>query len=127
MRTAMNALCCANFSSSRDGWAPCKSIWCGGCYTPHPFDKFHQHQPADESGFVWRKPMDANKFRVARPGDHFITPFQCDKCIGRKLVGRTLVQGNRKDELLACCIRRANLDALWGRETSTVLANNRHL
>ena len=71
--------------------------------------------------------MDANKFKVARPGDHFITPFQCDKCIGRMLVGRTLIPGDRKDDLLACCIRRANLDALWSRETSTVLANTRHL
>jgi hypothetical protein len=30
-----------------------------------------------------------------------------------------------KDDLLMCCIRRANLDALWGRETQTVNATLR--
>ena len=123
----MTGLCCANFSSFRGGWAPCRSIWCGGCYTPHPQDNFHQHVPTDESGYEWAKPIDKDKFKVARAGDHFMVPFQCDKCLARMLLGRSLVVGDRKDELLACCIRRANLDALWGRESSTVLANTRHL
>ena len=102
-------------------------MWCGKCYEPHPLDRFHQHIPTDESGFEWVQPVRADKFKTARAGDQFITPFQCDKCIGRLLTGRTLIVGDRKDDLLACCIRRANLDALWGRESSTVLANNRHL
>lgn len=123
----MNGLCCANFSSFRGGWAPCRSVWCGGCYTPHPNDSFHQHEPSDESGYVWRKAVDKDKFKVARAGDHFMVPFQCDKCLARMLIGRSLIPGSRKDDLLACCIRRANLDALWGRETSTVLANTRQM
>ena len=102
-------------------------MWCGKCYVPHPLDRFHQHIQTDESGYVWNKPLDADKFRIARAGDQFMTPFQCDTCLARMLVGRTLDSTSRKDDLLACCIRRANLDALWGRETSTVLANTRHL
>ena len=102
-------------------------MWCGKCYTPHPLDRFHQHIPTDESGYVWIKAVDADRFRVARAGDHFITPCQCDTCLSRMLLGRSLIEGNRKDDLLACCLRRANLDALWGRESSTVLANTRHL
>ena len=60
-------------------------------------------------------------------GDHLMSPFQCDICIGRTLKGSTLDSGSRKDQLLACCIRRANLDVLWSREASTVAAHVRHI
>jgi hypothetical protein len=26
-----------NFSSSRSCWSPCNQVWCGACYTPHPW------------------------------------------------------------------------------------------
>lgn len=64
---------------------------------------------------------------MARDGDHLITPFQCDYCLFVMLTSRAPLQLNRQDALLQCCIRRANLDAFWGRESSTVLANRRNL
>jgi hypothetical protein len=48
---------------------------------------------------------------------HLVTPFQCDLCVSRNLQGRN---PGAHDELLMECIRQANLDALWGREASTV-------
>jgi hypothetical protein len=43
------------------------------------------------------------------------------------LTRRFPVRTNRKDMLLMCCLRRCNLDAFWGREESTVVANRRNL
>ncbi len=33
----ISGLFCANFSSSRSCWSPCNQVWCGACYTPHPW------------------------------------------------------------------------------------------
>ena len=123
----MNGLFCANYLSSRGGWPPCNSVWCGECYTPHPLDRFHRHEVTDASGFAWAHPRDETRFRVARAGDHLLSPFQCDTCVARTLRKSSLVPGNRQDDLLACCIRRANLDVLWSRESSTVAANRRQI
>jgi hypothetical protein len=62
---------------------------------------------------------------VARDGDHLLTPFQCDLCCFRNLQHQDPVPGLPKDDLLLCAIRRANLDALWGREPHTVSATLR--
>jgi len=43
------------------------------------------------------------------------------------LQGRDPLKADAKDDLLLCCIRRANLDAVWGRETHTVQATLRSL
>jgi hypothetical protein len=56
----------------------------------------------------------------ARPGDHLMTPFQCDLCHFRNIQG-----GNPSEELvghgaLLAAIRRANLDAFWARRPNTV-------
>jgi hypothetical protein len=53
----------------------------------------------------------------ARDGDHLTTPFQCDLCVFRNLKGRN---PGPHDALLMACIRQANLDACWGRESATV-------
>lgn len=46
--------------------------------------------------------------------------FQCDRCIFINLLHRLPIVDSPRDELVLCCIRRANLDAMWGREPSTV-------
>ena len=52
-----------------------------------------------------------------------MTPFQCDACHFENCKKRCPIEGNLQDEVAMLCIRRANLDALWSRERSTVRAN----
>lgn len=54
-------------------------------------------------------------------------PFQCDTRVFYLLKKRAPNSFLLKDKLLQVCIRRANLDAMWGRETPTVLANRRNV
>jgi len=121
----MSGLFCANFAHYRWHWTPCRSAWHGSCYVPHGLDNFYYHVLTDEEGFDWRPPESLTRFRVARDGDHLLTPFQCDLCCFRNLQRRDPVIGLAKDDLLLCCIRRANLDAVWGREPHTVSATLR--
>jgi hypothetical protein len=109
-----------NFCSYRRPWSPFEAVWCGQCYTPHPDDCFHTLAPCDEAGFVWRKDKDIARYRVGRDGDHLVTTFQCDTCIFINLTHRLPLSDSPQDTLTLCCIRRANLDALWGREPSTI-------
>jgi hypothetical protein len=82
----------------------------------------------DEDGYVqFAEEDDRLHFREARDGDHLMTPFQCDWCLFRIVTGRLPRISSREDEWLFCILRRCNLDALWGRERSTVLANRRNV
>jgi len=75
---------------------------------------------------VWKgKVRDEKAFKVARPGDHLLIPFECDMCIFIKLKDHLPDPSSPPDQLLMSCIRRMNLDAFWSRETSTVKANTR--
>jgi hypothetical protein len=49
-------------------------------------------------------------------------PFQCDVCHFRNIQGRS-PSDDHHDKLFILCIRRANLDALWSRESSIVRVN----
>jgi len=53
--------------------------------------------------------------------------FQCDLCHFRNIQRRDPVVGNVKDSLSLRCIRRANLDAMWAREPTTVGGNSREV
>ena len=67
---------------------------------------------------------DPDRFKCARDGDHMMCPFQCDGCHFFNIQGRR--PGVKvQDDVLLMCIRRANLDAFWSRESSTVEANRR--
>jgi hypothetical protein len=121
----MSGVFCANFASSRMCWTPCRKVWCGKCYTPHPLDKFFCFEVTDEDGFDWRPAEERLCHLHTRDGDHLLTPFQCDLCMFHNLQGRNPLKADAKDDLLLCCIRRANLDAVWGRETHTVQATLR--
>lgn len=63
------------------------------------------------------------RFGTGRDGDHLMTPFQCDLCHFRNIRFREPIIMNDKDHRLLIFIRRANLDAFWSRETTTVKAN----
>jgi hypothetical protein len=61
-----------------------------------------------------------------RAGDHLLTTFQCDLCHFRNINLRTPIEGSA-DSLLLKYIRRANLDALWSRESGTVNNTRREI
>jgi len=106
----------------------CTRAWCGKCYTPHPLDRFHVNLPQDEEGFAWlADDRDKLRFKQARNGDQFMTPFQCDWYLFHVVTGRVPRDLHRQDDFLLCLLRRCNLDAFWARETSTILANKRNL
>jgi hypothetical protein len=124
-----NVLFCGNFGARRGGrFEVCLRAWCGGCYTPHPLDRFHVNEPKDEKGFMWRvNERDRLRFKQARNGDHLMTPFQSDWCLFRLLAKRISNPEVHQDDLLMCLLRWCNLDAFWGREPMMVLANRRNV
>jgi hypothetical protein len=60
------------------------------------------------------------RYHVGRNGNHLVIVFQCDDCVFLNLLQRRPLPHSPQDNLTLCCIRRLNLDALWGRETTTV-------
>jgi len=116
---------CANFATPRLHWTACRSVWHGRCYTPHPAEHFYYHVVTNEDGFDWRPPEALTRYKEGRDGDHLLTTFQCDICCFRNLQRRDPIPSFTQDGLLLCAIRRANLDALWGREPHTVNATLR--
>jgi hypothetical protein len=111
IHNGMSGLFCVNFAHSRARWAA-------------PLDRFPHHAPVDEDGFDWGPQEDVTQYTHGRNGDHMVTPFQCDLCIFRNLQRRNPVAG-LQDDLLLCFICRVNLDALWGRESTTVASTLR--
>jgi hypothetical protein len=83
---------------------------------------FFTYEPEDDDGFTWVKKGDEKRFKVARNGDNLLTLFQCELCVFRNThlrePGRT-----QTDTLALCVYRRANLDAFWSRERTTVSSN----
>jgi hypothetical protein len=100
-------------------------VWCGSCYLPHADDRFHRFVPRDEGGFEWKSTKEPLRYHVGRDGNHLVTVFQCDDCVFLNLLQRRPLPHSPRDNLTLCCIRRLNLDALWGKETSTVNSTTR--
>lgn len=119
---------CGNFGQMRSGGPICRGAWHGSCYKQDPNDTFPVLQAFDLDetllGPDELEDEDPLRFKCARDGDHLMCPFQCDACHFYNIQKR--VPGARpQDAVLLMCIRRANLDAFWSRETATVLANQR--
>jgi hypothetical protein len=114
---------CANFWSARGLYAPCERCWCGKCYTPIGNKEFPVKKLVDEDGIDQTQPGDEKRFMEARPGDHLMTPFQCDLCHFRNMMGRNPVLTLWSDREILEYVRRANLDAFWSREVSTIAKN----
>lgn len=66
---------------------------------------------------------DSLRFKEARDGDVWMTPFQCDSCHFVNIMGREALSDVAEDRRVLAIIRRANLDAFWSRERTTVHAN----
>ena len=100
--TYTEGLFCANALASRgDGmYPPCGGVWCGPCYKAGDDD--------DTAG-------------AARPGEHLLTPFQCETCHFVNLQQRLPSPDTAiKDQTLLAAIRRANLDAFAARSDDAV-------
>ena len=75
----------------------------------------------DVQGFV-DDPTESERFKFARDGDNYLCPFQCDLCQFRNVQKRE-PESNPQDDATLCAIRRATLDAFWGRAEGTVRQN----
>ena len=116
---------CANFSVKRGIFPPCRGCWCGPCYKPLGTTPFYIHPLLDEDGIEIPEDDLGSRYMVGRDGDHYLVPFQCELCHFRNIQQRDPMAGHGKDEFLMDFIVRANLDAFWSREASTVQANLR--
>jgi hypothetical protein len=72
-------------------------------------------------------PGEKDKYVKARNGDHLICPFQCDLCHFRNVQKRNPQMNSERDKRALTAIRRANLDAFWGRAEGTVDNNRREI
>jgi hypothetical protein len=77
----------------------------------------------DEDGDLLEDSDDAERFVVARAGDHLIVPFQCKVCHFRNVMWRDPVRSSSRDQESLDFMRRASLDAFWSRESSTFKSN----
>lgn len=77
-------------------------------------------RPIDEEGTSLILEKDKDRFMFGRSGDHLVTPFQCETCHFRNILGRDIQLESGQDRLLVIAIRRASLDSFWSRESSTV-------
>jgi hypothetical protein len=74
----------------------------------------------NETGTVWKRKKDENRFMHARDGDMWSAPFQCDHCWFINLEKRPPIENNMSDQRLLGYIRRVNLDVFWSREPGTI-------
>lgn len=121
-------LVCGNFGVGRRHWMPCQGAWHGNCYRQKDGDRFPIQSSKEEDELDFEEDdesaIDKDRIKVGRDGDHWICPFQCDLCHFQNIKQRNPGEDPR-DEFFLLHIRRANLDALWAREPSTVEANRR--
>ncbi len=74
----------------------------------------------NDEGLVWRRKKDKNRYMMARNGDMWMFPFQCDRCWFLNLKGREPDSRSGLDVKLLSYIRRVNLDMFWSRAKGTV-------
>jgi hypothetical protein len=101
----------------------CQKVWCGPCYVSLDNNAFPIAKLVDEDGVVVSILEDEKRYVVGRDRDHLVTPFQCDLCHFWNLKKRYPIHNLPQDGRLLKLMRRANLDALWSREWTTVSGN----
>ena len=73
---------------------------------------------------VVEDPESEARYTKGRNGDHLMgVPFECELCHFRNLNFRNPNWEDPRDGFTLMAIRRANLDAMWGREPDTVKGN----
>lgn len=124
-----NGILCANFGVSRGvSGQPCMRAWHGSCYKQDANDDFPVWcQEVEEDQVIDDDLMedeDPQRFKEARDGDHLMSTFQCDWCHFENIEGRSAnPERFVSDGAAMKAIRRAQLDAFWARERSTVNSN----
>lgn len=76
--------------------------------------------PKDADGEIILEEKDKMRYLEARDGDHLVTPFQCEICHVRNIIGRDPQYDLASDIRLIKLLRRASLDAFWSSEPKTV-------
>jgi hypothetical protein len=118
---------CGNFGLRKHGRNWCNNAWHGKCYVKHSADDFpvlgQRDLDASLIDEAFLEEDDPMRFQEGREGDHLMCPFQCEECHFINIKGCFPEKNNAEDELLLSCMRRANLDAFWSREQSTVYYN----
>jgi hypothetical protein len=103
------------------------NAWHGKCYVKHRADDFpvlgQRDLDASLIDEAFLEEDDPKRFQEGRDGDHLMCPFQCEECHFINIKGCLPEKNNAEDELLHSCMRRANLNAFWSRERSTVYSN----
>jgi hypothetical protein len=123
IKDGTGVFCATNFRSATEYYAPCERCWCGKCYAPIGTKAFLIKKLVDEDEIDQTRPGDEKRFMEARPGDHLMTPFQCDLCHFRKMMGRNPVLTLWSDREILEYVKQANVDAFWSQEVSTVAKN----
>ena len=80
---------------------------------------FPKVEVLDEDGLPLPN-RDKLMFMEARAGDTLMTPFQCEFCLFQNIKGRDAIENVTRDKYMLGILRRANLDAFWARQRSTV-------
>lgn len=109
----------------------CNGSWHAECYKQSEDDMFPVLRANDLDDAMidpdeFAEEEDQLRFKEARDGDHFMTPFQCDTCHFYNARKRFPIDSDH-DRLFLVCIRRACLDSLWSRERSTITKNQTEL
>ena len=101
---------------------PCRFATCADCYIDSGILPFKvQRAFNDETVYYNRRREDEYKYLIARPGDGVLAPFQCEGCWFVNIYGRyPREEESFADKCVLTCLRRANLDVFWSRESSTV-------
>jgi hypothetical protein len=108
---------CANYFATRGNFLPREGCWCGPCYTPLGVRIFPIRQKVDEDGELFIEEDEDERFKVA------MVSFQCEMCHFRNILMRDPNRRNANDLEILDMMRRANLDAFWSRESTTVASN----
>ena len=94
---------------------------CSKCYRDDNHLGFHIDVPLNDEGNKWaRSGSDPDKSLVGRDGDWLMCPFQCEHCLFVNAEARVPLPSSLSDSRILSLLRRANLDAFWSREPSTV-------
>ncbi|KAL7579542.1 hypothetical protein ACA910_007917 [Epithemia clementina (nom. ined.)] len=130
----------ANFGYGHEHWTLCLRAYHRQCYqVPLKIDPFPRgltpraleedwDETLKEESRGWEVTQVEYKelqkeFTSARAGDHLMVPFVCELCHFRNVFSREPRGGFVEDQWVIACIVRANLDAFWARQPSTVYGN----
>jgi hypothetical protein len=113
--TYKSGIICANYGQTRGRFQRCRGAWCAECFTSHELDCFEVKLPRDFNGASL-----AERFKVARAGDHLCCAFQCPNCQSQNIRGRDIDRSKARDVAFEALVIRATLDAFWSHATSTV-------